>query len=397
MPSTIVGMRTTDYVSSSLIKRDVFEAIYNFKPYQTPVTQYFLANRQAKLRTGNFKFEIQEDVLFPHLDSLGAAITGGGTTETLTLTSGYHKLYDVLRNVVAGENYLVTTAPTTTSVPVTKIGTGNITATAVQTGGNEIINIGSAYPEGTAGAVAMSTVSTFPYNYCQIMKQAVHMSGTQTATENYGGDDWINQRMKATEEFKLMIERAFFFGVRYQGTTAGAYNRKTSGLIDASGMGISDTSQFVGTDFAGEDFFFKTYCKNLFAKGTKEKTLYCGADALLGIGDYSKVKQHTFVQEEEYGIDIRVILTPFGRAKLVWHPLLEGAYANWVFGVDLDTDFIKYRFLSANGVNRDIQYDPDIHTPGTDEKKAQYLAEIGFHIAGGGQGVHRILYPGASA
>lgn len=53
--STVRGIRTTDLVSSSLIKRDVYEAIYNFKPYQTPIVQFFLANKFAKLRTGNPK------------------------------------------------------------------------------------------------------------------------------------------------------------------------------------------------------------------------------------------------------------------------------------------------------------------------------------------------------
>lgn len=393
--STISGIRTTDLVSSSLIKRDVFEAIYNFKPYQTPVAQYFMANREAKMRTGSPKFELQEDVLMPQFDSLTSAITGGGTTDTVNVTNAYHKIGDVIRNTVANENYIIT-GISTLALSVTKIGSGNITATATQTGGNEILTIGTSKAEGSAALVALTTVSTFPYNYTEIIAKTVHMSGTQTATENYGGDDWVNQRMKATEEFKLEIEREFIYGIRDIKTTAGAYLRYTSGVLDSSGMGISDTSQYVGNTFAGEDFFFKTFCKNLFAKGSKEKTLLCGADALLGIGDYAKVKQRIPIQEEEYGVDIQTILTPFGRAKLVWHPVLEGPYANWVIGLDLDTDFIKYRFLSANGENRDMQYQADIHTPGTDEKKAQYLAEIGFHIAGGSQGVHRVLYPGAT-
>lgn len=393
--TTVRGVRTTDLVSSSLIKREVFEAIYNFKPYQTPLVQFFLANKMAKLACGNPKFELQEDVLFPYTVTNNAAITGGGTTDTLvTSESDYIKIGDVLRCTANNENYRVTARGSATSFTIAKATSGNISALA--TTGNTFIVIGHVGAEGSTAPTAMSTQSTFPYNYCEIKKKPVHLSGTQSATVNYGGDDWTNQRMKATEEFKLDIERAFVYGLRYLDTTAGANVWFTGGLLDTSGAGISDASQFVGNDFATEDYFFKTYCKGLFAKGTKEKTLYCGSDALLAINDFQKVKQKTQVTEQEYGADVTTILTPFGRAKLVWHPMLESSYSNWVIGVDRE-DYMKYRFLSNGTVNRDMQYQSDISTPGTDERKAQYLAQIGLHLAGAGQGVHRVLYPGASA
>lgn len=397
--STVRGIRTTDLVSSSLIKRDVFEAIYNFKPYQTPIMQFFMANKFAKLRCGNPKFEIQEDVLMPYSDTLGAAIAGGSTTEALTMTTGaYWKVNDIMRNIEKDENYRVT-AVSSNTVTVAMVGSGNMTATA---NGSTMLNIGYAAKEGDTAAQFLSTVSTFPYNYAQIFRKTVNLSGTQAATENYGGDDWLNQRMKSTEEFKLDIERDFVYGVRYLITTAGANVWFTGGLLDSAGMGISDVSQFVGVDFCTEDFFFGTYCKNLFAKGAREKTLYCGSTALEGINDFSKVKQKTQVDEDEYGVDIQFIKTPFGRLRLVWHPLLEGTstasggYSNYGIGIDRD-EYLKYRFLSANGASRDMSYNSDIHTPGTDERKAEYLAQIGLHLAGGGQGYHRVLKGGASA
>lgn len=337
--------------------------------------------------------------MFPYSDTLGAAITGGAATEALTMTTGaYWKVNDVMRNIEKDENYRVT-AVSGNTVTVAMVGSGNITATA---NGSTMLNIGYAAKEGDTAAQFLSTQSTFPYNYTQIFRKTINLSGTQAATENYGGDDWLNQRMKSTEEFKLDIERAFVYGIRYLVTTSGANVWTTGGLLDGSNAGISDVSQFVGTDFCTEDYFFGTYCKNLFAKGAREKTLYCGSTALQAINDYSKVKQKTQVSEDEYGVDVQYILTPFGRAKLQWHPLLEGTsaagggYSNWVIGVDRD-EYMKYRFLSANGVSRDMQYNSDIHTPGTDERKAEYLAQIGLHLAGGGQGYHRILKGGASA
>ena len=129
--AVIRGTRTTDTVSSSLIKRDVFEAIFNFKPYQTPISQFFLANNTAKYASGNPKFELQEDTLFPYSDTLGAAITGGGATESITVTTGgYFKVGAIIRNTVANENYRVTSVSSNTVGISSLNGSDLITATA---------------------------------------------------------------------------------------------------------------------------------------------------------------------------------------------------------------------------------------------------------------------------
>lgn len=396
MPSMVRGMRTTDLVSSSLAKRDVFDAIYLIDPYQTPITQFFLGNKAAKLSTGNVTFEVQEDVLVPHSDTWTDALVGGATTEADIVVSniGYYIVGSVIRNTVKDENYFVTAVDTANSeIDIRKVGSGNITATPA---GSTYLIIGTSFAEGSASATAISTVSTFPFNYTEIKKKSVEMSGTQMATENYGGSDWVNQRIKATREFKLDLERMWIYGIRNRIASAGGDRWFSSGLLDQTpgAMGITDKSQFVGNDFASEDFFFKTYLKNLFAKGSNRKTLYLGADAILAVNDFSKVKQQTRVAEKEYGVDVVTIITPFGVCDLVFHPILEGPYSNWVIGVDKG-DYMKYRFLSANGVSRDIQYQQNIHTPDVDERKDQYLAQIGLHLAGGSQGIHRILYPGA--
>lgn len=398
--ANVAGIRTTDLASTSfaLMKRSVYDAMFDFKPYQTPITQFYMANKRNKIAVGNPKFEAIEDTLIPYTATV-TSIAASGTAQTIVLDANglAFPVGTVLRIHNTHENCVVTTCTSATSIAVRAL--DNSTALTATTG-SLVHAIGIVSTEGAASPVAASTVATQPYNYTQINKRAVHMSGTQMASVNYGmSSDWTHQRMKATEEFKLDIERGSVFGIRSILTTSGAHHRFAGGLLDMAttdGMGIQDYSQYVGDDFADEDFFFKTYCKNLFAKGSNEKVLYCGADALIGINDFSKVKVQTKVAEKEYGVDVQTILTPFGRAKLVWHPLLEGEYANWVIGVDRD-DYMKYAYLSGNGVNRDMQWQDNIHTPDEDERKAQYLAEWGPWLAGGAQGVHRVLKPGASA
>jgi hypothetical protein len=397
--ANIRGIRTTDLVSSSLIKRDVFEAIFNFKPYQTPIQQFFMATKSAKYASGNPKFELQEDVLVAHSVSLTTAYTAAGTSGTITLGTTNIltvKVGSLLYNTAANQVLRIDSgvndgAGTAVASLVTEDGGATITNIATA---DILLVFGSAFAEGSASAQALSTTSTFPYNYTQIHKKAVHMSGTQMATANYGGSDWTNQRVKSTEEFKLDLERTWWLGVRDLVTTAGAYIRFSGGILDNASIGINNRDQYTGTVAPSEDYFFKTYCKNLFAKGSNRKKYYAGADMLLAINDFSKVKQQTAVSAEEYGVNIKRILTPFGELDLVWHPLFEGSLSTWGVGLDQD-NFLRYAYLSANGVNRDMQYQTDIGTVGTDERKDQYLAEVGLHLAGGGQGVHRTLYPGA--
>jgi len=396
MPTLVSGIRRTD-ANSSLVKPEVYEAIFNFKPYQTPIQQYFMANRTAKFGTGNPIFQLQEDVLVPHAFNSTAALTGGATSENGwdvgAANIALMQVGTVIHNTTNQETYYVDTLPGGTSVDITKVGSGNITASLTT---DDLLIIGSAFAEGSAKATAVSTVSTFPYNHVQIHKKSVYMSGTQMATVNYGGSDWTNQRMKATEEFKLDLERAWVMGTRHVIAAGGGVGRRlfSGGMLDTTSIGVSNRSQFTGSAFASETYFFNTFCKNLYAKGSNMKTMYCGADAIIGINDFAKVKQQTKVKEKEYGVDVTQILTPFGGAGLVWHPLLEGYYANWILAMDRD-NFMKYVYLTGNGVNRDMQYEDNIQTTGEDSRQAQYLAEVGLHLGGGSQGVHRVLYPGA--
>lgn len=390
-------MRTTDQVSASLIKREVWDAIYNFKPYRTPVTQFFMANKLNRYGSGNPKIEMQEDVLVPHTFTPTDALAGGAATEAdVVVGAANMKLFQVgtvVHVADTGESLRVTAIDTANNeVNYAKIGSGNITAAAASA---TYIILGHTFAEGSDAATAVSTVSTFPYNYLEIKKKAVYMSRTQRTTVNYGGADWTNQRMKATEEFKLDLERMWVFGVRDLVTTTGANIWFSGGLLDSNSIGISDRSQFAGNAFATEAFFFDTYLKNFMAKGSDDKVLYCGSDAIVGINNYQKTKQQTKVAEREYGVNVTSLLTPFGGTiKLVWHPLLEGWYSNWVIGVDRD-DYMKYAFLAGNGESSDMQYQTDLQTPSVDAALAQYYMQAGFHLAGGSQGVHRVLYPGA--
>jgi hypothetical protein len=360
--------------------------MYLFEPFQTPITQWMWFQNSNNYTVGNPKFELMEDTLVPHTDTLTVAVAGGGTTENLTVTD--YRLYQLgtlIHQPLNQETYRVTATPSSTTVAVAKVGSGNITACAA---GVVILSSG-AYSEGSAAAIAVSTISTFPYNYCQIDKEAINLTNTQKNTDNYGGDDWTNQQAKALKQIKLKIERSALFGRRFLIASSSSVKgtRMTGGLFD-SDVGVTDYSQYTGYE-CDETFFFKTFLPALYAKGTNVKKMYCGIDLMLQINDYSKAKQFTNVVEKEYGVDITKIKHPQGVLELQWHPMFEREYSYWGLALDRG-DYIKHVTLK----NRGLQYEENL-TIGTDEKKDQYIIEHGWHIAGAGQGVHRQIKPGA--
>jgi hypothetical protein len=198
----VAGIRTTDVASTSfaLMKRSVYDAMFDFKPYQTPIAQYYMANKRNKIAVGNPKYEVIEDTLIPYTATV-TSIAASGTAQTVVLDANglAFPVRTVLRIDKTGENCVVTTCTSATSIAVRAL--DNSTALTATT--NSVVRaIGIVTTEGAASPVAASTTATQPYNYTQINKRAVHMSGTQMASVNYGmSSDWVHQREKATEEY----------------------------------------------------------------------------------------------------------------------------------------------------------------------------------------------------
>jgi hypothetical protein len=179
--ANVAGIRTTDLASTSfaLLKRSVYDAMFDFKPYQTPIAQYFMANKRNKIAVTQPKFEVIEDTLIPYTATV-TNIAASGTAQTLVLDANglAFPVGTVLRIDGTNENCYVTTCTSATSIAVRALDNSTALTTVA---GSVVRAIGNISTEGAASPVAASTVATQPYNYTQINKRAVHMSGTQMA------------------------------------------------------------------------------------------------------------------------------------------------------------------------------------------------------------------------
>lgn len=387
--TSVSGARGTSNVGTSAARREVDDAMVTFEPFQTPILTELLTNKMRRKPTGNQKFEWVTSSLLPRTDTV--TLVGGAANED-NITVGDSTLYQVGTKFVVdstGEVVIVDSIASS-QVDVTKIGSGNITAASSAT----VHFLGDSFEQGSSSATAKSVNKTFPYNYVEIFKKSVHEAESQQATSEYGPDDWNRNKMDRMAEFKMDLEANFLFGIRDDNT---GFQNGTFTQYHTGGVVIDSSANYISAQYdyttLTEALFFDTFLAGWFSKGSNRKRLYAGASLLTTINNFSKVKQQTAVSDEVYGVRIKSIKSEFGDVELVWHPMLEGSvYSGYGVGLDMGRDYVKYRYLAANGKSRDLGF-RDYTSPTfaeQDSRKGEWLGEIGWEIQG--SEYHALIY-----
>lgn len=370
--------------------RDVQDTMITFKPYQTPILTRLLTSGFGKKPTGSQKFEWQYSVLLPRTTTV--TLVGGAANED-NITTGDATLFQVGTKFVVdvtGEVIIVDSIASS-QIDVTRIGSGNITAGTSVT----IHFLGDSFEQGSSSATAKSVNKAFEYNYCEILKRSVHETRSKAATVEYGPEDWMRNKMDRMEEFKYDVEMNFIAGIRDTNTgfQNGSFTQyHAGGVLDTTANFISPLYAY--TDPMTESYFFDTFIKGAYTQGSNEKTLYAGNTLLTYINNYSKNTStlQTQVADKVYGVDVRKIVHNFGVLNLVWHPMLEGTYyGKKAILIDDAAGYLKYRYLSGNGINRDLQWEEFDFIKEQDGRKGQWIAESGIQVEG--NPYHAVLQP----
>lgn len=218
--------------------------------------------------------------------------SGDGTGATLTLvlsdidytaseTDGYFVVGDVFRTEtgILGRVNSVSNSGSDQSIVVSRVDGSNWAAADIADG-EKIGHLFNAFEEGSDGPKGRLSVPESEYNYTQIFRRGLKISGsalTQKAWVNNGEAWYFQNEDYMFEEFAYDQELALMFGVR-----SSVSNRKTSqGIWDrvvtnaggqvvnfASGTGISETDlQSLITPLNRQ-------------AGSDELLLLCGSDAI---------------------------------------------------------------------------------------------------------------------
>ena len=201
---------------------------------------------------------------------------------------------------------------------------------------DKVLVIGSINAEGAAMPTGVSYDPDKLYNYTQIFRTPLSITRTARKTKLHTGDAYKEMKREALELHGIEMEKAFLFGIPYEGTgDNGKPERTTEGLLTclrSNNSGNVSDFQLNATyhgknwlDDGGGDAFISNYLEQLFRYGRQEKLCICGTGALLGINKLAEANSHFQMTSttKAYGINVTEWVTPFGVIYLKTHPLFN--------------------------------------------------------------------------
>lgn len=329
--------------------RDVSSRIIEIDGRNTPFT--YLLRKFAKKATTNPMFEHyarSSPLRYTKVNN------GGGYNSSATAIvvddATVFRVHDTIVNLTTQETMHVTdiTVGTNTLTVIRNIGTTGLTIA------DEAILwcSGTAAPEGDTRVEPVSAQPTARYNYTQIFKTTVMMTGTAMNSDVYGPDEFMDDRDRKARQHNQEIEARFLFGQRHIIESADSTTRFTQGIIPALGTG-SNVNTAIGTvDLAELD----DYLWGIFTHGNENnvKIGYCNMYTLSILNKLAGPYIQINGQGDTFGWDFRNYRAYYGTLKLLEHRLLTRMFPTSGVLLTIDPDYVKYRHLQ----NRDTRFIP---------------------------------------
>lgn len=361
----VTGYGTT----TSVIVREVGNKIFYLNPSAAPFT--LLTERAGNKNTANPKYEWYEKSLRPKTVTSTLATTNGTTFDASD--DNVIRVRDLITNTSTGEVALVTAQATATQYTVTRnlqAQGGGFTTTSGQTW----LVIGSANTEGADVGIPDEWKETHKYNLTQIFRTPFGASRTREATDTYIGSTRPRLRAEVAIAHALDIERAFMFGVRSDGTTAGTLSgyRTTGGFAS---IATSNPLSLGGAALTEPDL--EVWLESLFqhtASGDS-RVLFCSPSVISAFDQLAAERIRLVPSDETYGIAVKQFLTNHGTLNIIKHRLLAGSLYN-AGAFALDPKLASMRTL-AGGSTKLLM---NRQGPGVDGWIDEYLSEVGFQL-----------------
>ena len=259
---------------------------------------------------------------------------------------------------------------------------------------DRVLIIGSVNAEGAAMPTGVSYDPDKLYNYTQIFRTPLSITRTARKTKLRTGEAYKEMKREALELHGIEMEKAFLFGIPYEGTgDNGKPERTTEGLLTClrtnNSTGISDftlNATYHGKnwlDDGGGETFLDYYLEQVFRYGRQEKLGLCGTGALLGLNKLAQANSHFTMTSatKAYGINVTEWITPFGKVHLKTHPLfnIESSlrYSMLIF----EPENCVYRYIDDTtfyGEGEAKQAAPGTNGGRIDGTQEEYLTECGL-------------------
>jgi hypothetical protein len=369
--SGLVATKGTNAEQIASQRLDVSTKVWGYDPAGSPALK-ILSDRASSSKAISYEYYWLEDVPVPSTFSSTAGANSSATSVTVDADAAAIQVGDLLKIGSTGE--IVTVSAINTSTRVATISRGSLGTTAATIPANaKILNLRTPQPEGAKAPQALATVKQKCNNYTQIVRTPYHLSRTLVETQHFTGDELAYTQRKAGEAHARAWEEIFLHGIASEDVTGAKPVRTTGGLdhfIKTNALAPS------GGTLVENDFI--DWLRDVFRfsanPGNKQKVLLASGEIVASISSWGLEKlRHNDKASDFHGFDVTSYITSFGKLNIVYHPLLEGAYAGT--GYVLDMDAISKKVLHSTELRTDIQ-DPD-----EDSRRGEFLTEQGFMVA----------------
>tara|TARA_B110000046_G_scaffold79886_1_gene88024 strand:+ start:794 stop:1960 length:1167 start_codon:yes stop_codon:yes gene_type:complete len=317
----------------------------------------------------NFRDELPERKLI-----VNGAVASTSTT-AITVAAGNDNLFAVagtiLVNATTGEVMRCTSDSTATSLVVER----NIGGTTHQIldAANLFIS-GSAFEEGASSPTGVSFDASVASNYTQIFRTAFKVTETLRATNLRTGDKEDEMATKALKMHMQDIERAMFFGKLHESNGSTAQPRRFTGGLTTQISSVIDRTSASGV--MNEDTFDRQLIENVFAFGSKQKIMFCGAKVAGHLQKFGKDRWSPETVQGSYGVNLTEYTTFAGSLMVHLHPQFRQVPGMENAAVIIDFPYLKYRYMEG----RDTSLLRDRQSADEDAVKHEYLTECGLEM-----------------
>lgn len=350
-----VGVFTTAQFTTDLVEKSFAAAFTRLYPNGNAplygLTSMMDSETALQIEHGFFT----KTMVFPQLTLTAAGQAIGDTVFNVTSTNNVLAGM-VLRVDTTGENIITNAVLSPTQVSVQRA-VGNTPAAAIA-GSVNLYQVGNAFEESSLRPNALAINPVRITNLTQIFRNTWAISDTARATLTIAGDTNVAENRQDCAGFHAAdIEKALFFGQRYQGVRNGQPFHMMDGIysivsnlanypasysavnVTAAGGGNMNYTQFE----AALDPCFNQITDPKYAN---ERVLFVGGTSKKAINNIGRLNgTYNMVDgQTSYGLQFTTIKIARGTFRVVEHPLFNTnpSWSKLVVAVDLSTFRLAY-------------------------------------------------------
>lgn len=292
-------------------------------------------------------------MVFPEMTSTAGQLVGDTTIavgSTATVLPGM-----LMRNQRTGEQVIVNTVPSGTSVTITRA-IGTVAAAAVNNA-DKWYQSGTAFEEASTRPTASNIAPVKITNLTQIFRNSWAVSGSADQVATVAGDTNLAESKQECAAFHAVdIEKALIFGQKSQGTRNSKPFRTTEGLLAIIGnlsyyppsYSTPNISAAGATTTYAQLEGFLDPCFNQVSDPTAstERILFVGGTARKVINGIGRISGQYQILDgaTSFGLQFSTFKIARGTFRMVEHPLLN-SNADWskmAIALDLSTFNVAY-------------------------------------------------------